>query len=170
MNKKTPPVVRKVWKKKIIADFVEEKNDGVTCFETTFKTQDKLSPWILDSGCSSHMTGDKKMFQQLQQYEGGIVKFGNNEGAKVTGKGSISINNGKVKLHDVFYVSGLKHNVFSISQICDRGHEVIFNKQGCEIKRVDSGKIVASGQRTSRNLYTLIESVEDSCMTMLIKQ
>jgi len=58
----------------------------------------------------------------------------------------------------------LKHSLLSVSQICDRGHDVIFKKYGCEIRRTNSGKLVAVGTRTSKNLYTLIETSNGSCL------
>lgn len=96
--------------------------------QTTFKAHNKLAPWILDSGCSSHMIGDKQIFKKLQQYEGGLVKFSNNDGAKIIGKGMVKISNGKIKSEEVLFVVGLKHNLLSISQICDKGHDMIFKK------------------------------------------
>ena len=103
--------------------------------KTTFKEQKKSTPWILDSGCSSHMTGDKAKFIKLQQYEGGSVKFGNNDGAKICGKGTVQLKEGKIHSEEVLYVSGLRHNLLSVSQICDKDHEVIFTKNSFAIKK-----------------------------------
>jgi len=33
--------------------------------------------WIIDSGCSNHMTGDKSKFNSLVYYDGNNVRFGN---------------------------------------------------------------------------------------------
>ncbi|XP_043710262.1 glutamate receptor 2.7-like [Telopea speciosissima] len=144
-----------------------EKGNSSMVVQTAFRTQGDSTPWILDSGCSSHMIGDKKRFEKLETYAGGSVKFGNNDGAKIVGKGTISLNNEKMQSQDVLYVEGLKHNLLSISQICDRGHEVVFNSQGCEIRRTSTGKLMATGKRTSGNLYTLTETVKDTCMVSM---
>ena len=34
--------------------------------------------WIIDSGCSHHMTSDKEKFEHFEDYDGGSVRFGNN--------------------------------------------------------------------------------------------
>ena len=34
--------------------------------------------WIIDSGCSHHMNGDKIKFEYFERYDGGSVRFGNN--------------------------------------------------------------------------------------------
>ena len=31
--------------------------------------------WIIDSGCSHHMTGDKEKFENFEDYDGGSVRF-----------------------------------------------------------------------------------------------
>jgi hypothetical protein len=37
----------------------------------------------------------------------------------------VSLNNGKWKAQDVLFVEGLKHNLMSVSHVCDRGCEVV---------------------------------------------
>ena len=110
------------------------------------------------------MTRDKRRFEKLEQHEGGSVKFGNNDGAKIIGRGIVKINDRKSKSEEVLFVIRLKHSLLSVSQICDRGHDVIFKKYGCEIRRANSGRLVAVGTRTSRNLYTLTETSNGSCL------
>ena len=39
----------------------------------------KNDTWTIDSGCSHHMTSDKTKFEHLEHYDGGSVRFGNNE-------------------------------------------------------------------------------------------
>lgn len=106
----------------------EEPNESFSV-QTAFNAQKKTAPWILDSGCSSHMTGDKAEFTKLQHFEGGSVKFGNNDGAEICGKGAVQPKEGKIGSEEVLYVSGLKHNLLSVSQICDKGHEVILHRE-----------------------------------------
>ena len=48
----------------------------------------------------------------------------------------VSLNNGKGKTQDVLFVDGLKHNILSVSKVCDRGCEVVFNSKECKIKYV----------------------------------
>ena len=152
--------VKQVWKEK--EKLKEDKESLIV--QTALKAQDKPSPWILDSGCSSHMTGDKKKFQKLQEYEGGSVRFGNNDGAQIVGKGTVKLNDGNIRSEEVLFVVGLKHNLLSVSQICDKGNDVIFKKHGCEIRRANSGRLVAVGTRTCGNLYTLSDISEGSCL------
>ena len=86
-----------------------------------------------------------KKFSKLQQCEGGSVKFGNNDGAKICEKCTVQIMANNIRSDDVLYVSGLRHNLLSVSQICDKGHEVIFTKNGLLLRSVAAAKLLPLG-------------------------
>nr|GEV21052.1 copia protein [Tanacetum cinerariifolium] len=48
--------------------------------------------WIKDSGCSKHMTGNRKLFSSYKAYNGGNVIFGSNPRGKIIGKVKESLN------------------------------------------------------------------------------
>ncbi|GJZ11633.1 retrovirus-related pol polyprotein from transposon TNT 1-94 [Tanacetum coccineum] len=52
--------------------------------------------WIKDSGCSKHMTGNRKLFSTYKAYNGGNVIFGSNLRGNIIGKGQICDNKCKV--------------------------------------------------------------------------
>ena len=72
------------------------------------------------------MTGDISLLLELEKYNGGYVNFAGAKGGKITGRGIVT--NGKITLDKVNYVEELKHNLMSVSQVCDKGHSVIFTK------------------------------------------
>ena len=45
----------------------------------------------------------------------------------------LSLSNGKGKARDVLFVDGLKHNLLSVSQICDKGCEILFTAKDCRV-------------------------------------
>nr|XP_027188629.1 uncharacterized protein LOC113785792 [Cicer arietinum] len=94
----------------------------------------KRKPWFLDSGCSRHMTGDRNCFITFSKKDGGSVTFGNDDQAQIKGNGTIGKTN-SAQINDVQYVEGLKHNLLSISQLCDNGCEVVFKPKVCEVKQ-----------------------------------
>ncbi|GJZ48788.1 retrovirus-related pol polyprotein from transposon TNT 1-94 [Tanacetum coccineum] len=69
--------------------------------------------WIKDSGCSKHMTGNRKLFSTYKAYNGGNVIFGSN-------------------------LRGF--NLLSIGQICDNKCRVTFSEHDSEITK--DGKVV----------------------------
>ncbi|GJT02277.1 retrovirus-related pol polyprotein from transposon TNT 1-94 [Tanacetum coccineum] len=52
--------------------------------------------WIKDSGCSKHMTGNRKLFSSYKAYNGGNVIFGSNLRSNIIGKGKICNNKCRV--------------------------------------------------------------------------
>ncbi|XP_059635284.1 uncharacterized protein LOC132277441, partial [Cornus florida] len=90
--------------------------------------------WFLDSGCSRHMTGDQSKFHSIKPHKGGSVTFGDNSKGKVIGIGTIGISS-SLSIDDVLLVKGLKHNLFSISQLCDKGYDVLFKSDKCIVKK-----------------------------------
>ncbi|KAJ0958119.1 putative RNA-directed DNA polymerase [Helianthus annuus] len=58
-------------------------------------------------------------------------KANGGESGRITLKGTVQ--NGVLSFENVNYVPELKHNLLSISQICDRGNSVHFTKKGCHV-------------------------------------
>jgi hypothetical protein len=106
------------------------------------------------------MTGEKIKLLLLKENKSRSVTFGNDDPGKSRGKGLVSLSNGRSKYKDVLFVGGLKHNILSISQICDRGCEVTFTAKNCKIKTVNIGELIAKGVRTENNVYVLKEDKE----------
>jgi hypothetical protein len=106
------------------------------------------------------MAGDKSKFLLLKENKSGNVTFGNDAPGKIKGKGIVSLSNGISKAQDVLFFDGLKNNLHSVSQICDRGCEVTFTDKNCKINIVNTGELIAKGVRTENNVYVLKEDKE----------
>nr|GEU63567.1 retrovirus-related Pol polyprotein from transposon TNT 1-94 [Tanacetum cinerariifolium] len=57
----------------------------------------KPDEWIKDSGCSKHMTGNRKLFSTYKEYNRGNVIFGSNLRGNIIGKGKQAYANHKAK-------------------------------------------------------------------------
>ena len=69
--------------------------------------------------------GDKEQFTKIKVMDGGCVTFGNNAKGKIIGIKEIS-NPQSLSIHYVLLIDGLKHNLLSISQLCDMRSKVTF--------------------------------------------
>nr|GEZ54927.1 hypothetical protein [Tanacetum cinerariifolium] len=87
--------------------------------------------FIVDSGCSKHMTGNLKLLTNFVEKFLGSVKFGNDQIAPILGNGDLV--QGTFTIKRVYYVEGLNHNLFSVGQLCDADLEVAFQKSMCYI-------------------------------------
>ncbi|GJZ66015.1 retrovirus-related pol polyprotein from transposon TNT 1-94, partial [Tanacetum coccineum] len=56
--------------------------------------------WIKDSGCSKHITGNRKLFSTYKAYNGGNVIFGSNLHGNIIGKGQICDNMCRVTISE----------------------------------------------------------------------
>nr|GEV65099.1 ribonuclease H-like domain-containing protein [Tanacetum cinerariifolium] len=68
--------------------------------------------WIIDSGCSKRMTGNRALLTNFVEKFFGMVRFGNNGFAMIAGYGDVVI--GSMTIKKVYYVEGLGHNLFSV--------------------------------------------------------
>ena len=48
-------------------------------------------------------------------------------------------------MEDVYLVDGLKHNLLSVSQMCDKDNLVVFISNCCFVVNIDTGDIVLRG-------------------------
>ncbi|GKE95130.1 hypothetical protein Tco_1579985 [Tanacetum coccineum] len=84
---------------------------------------------VVDSGCSSHMTGNKTYLSDYEDYNGGFVAFRSDP------KGD-----------------ELKFNLFFVSQMCDKKNSVLFTDTECLIlspnfKLLDESQVVLRAPR-----------------------
>ncbi|GJY05835.1 retrotransposon protein [Tanacetum coccineum] len=123
------------------------KNDKSTsvCLKCNLLPYD----WIVDSGCTKHMTGKRRLFTSYKAYNGGHVVFGSNLKGKVVGGGNIT--HDSITITNVEHVSGLAFNLISLGHLCDDDCIVSFTKVDCTISK--NGKTLAKGHRRN-DLYT----------------
>ncbi len=105
----------------------------------------------MDSGCSKHMTGDASKFLLIKPTKGGSVTFGDNSKGKILGIGSVGKDLSS-SIEDILLVQSLKHNLLSISQLCDKGNRVIFESKECMVQRLSDNEIIMRGRRID-NVY-----------------
>ncbi|MCH84762.1 copia protein (gag-int-pol protein), partial [Trifolium medium] len=119
------------------------KNDDVALIAHASHRDSSSEDWYFDSGCSKHMTG-------------------------ILGSGCL-VNDELPKLDNVLLVRGLKVNLISISQLCDQGMDVNFNKG--ELLVTDNlGKVVMKGRRSIDNCYLWKPKENAQLSTCLIKE
>ncbi|KAL3529034.1 hypothetical protein ACH5RR_008356 [Cinchona calisaya] len=94
--------------------------------------------WIIDFGCSNHMTGGQKKLRNLREYKGGrVVVTADNSRLQITHIGNTTIlpryNSHQVELQHVYHVPGMKKNLLSVSQLIASGNFVLFGANDVEV-------------------------------------
>ena len=73
------------------------------------------------------MTWDINNFATLSRYhEGGTVTFGDDAKGKIIGIGNVKFGTSPL-IENVALVDGLKYNLLSVSQLCDKDFNVVFD-------------------------------------------
>ncbi|GKD37921.1 hypothetical protein Tco_1258128 [Tanacetum coccineum] len=81
--------------------------------------------WVVDSGCSKHMTSDRSLLRNFIDKFMGTVRFGNDNFTAITGYGDYI--HGNITICHAYYVEGLGHNVgiLKLLQIKTAGSRLI---------------------------------------------
>ena len=111
--------------------------------------------WILDSGCSYHMTPHRKFFSTYKNFDGGSVTMGNDATCKVVGIGKVQIKmfDGVVRtLSEVRHVPNLKKNLISLGTLDKNGCR--WSAEGGVLKVVRGSLVLMKGTMVG-SLYVL---------------
>jgi hypothetical protein len=126
------------------------------------------SSWIIDSGCTNHMTGEKKMFTSYVKNKDSqdAIIFGDGNQGKVKGLGKIAITS-KHSISNVFLVESLGYNLLFVSQLCNMDYNCLFTNVDVSVFRRSDGSLAFKGVLDDK-LYLVVFSKEnadlDACL------
>jgi hypothetical protein len=122
------------------------------------------SSWIIDSGCTIHMTGEKKMFTSYVKNKDSQDRDENQ--GKVKGLGKIAITS-EHSISNVFLVESLGYNLLSVSQLCNMSYNCLFTNIDVSVFRRSDGSLAFKGVLDDK-LYLVDFSKEnadlDACL------
>ncbi|XP_063935540.1 uncharacterized protein LOC135147084 [Daucus carota subsp. sativus] len=137
---------------------LEKKLDG----------NNKKNLCYLDSGCSRHMTGDSSLLTKFVEKAGPSITFGDDSKGYTMGYGLIAKEN--VIIDEVALVSGLEHNLLSISQLCDKGFKVSFTPATCVVTKGYDNNVVLVGHRKGNVYVADFNSFKSDSITCLFSK
>nr|GEV75615.1 integrase, catalytic region, zinc finger, CCHC-type, peptidase aspartic, catalytic [Tanacetum cinerariifolium] len=114
----------------------------------------QLILWIVDSGCSMHMTGNLQVLRNFVEKFMGTVRFRNDNFTAITVYGDYV--QGNLTICHVYYVEGLRHNLFLVKQFCDGNLEVAFRSNMCYVWNLKGDDLLTGSHKS--NLYTIFIS------------
>ncbi|KAL5538966.1 hypothetical protein UlMin_043961 [Ulmus minor] len=134
---------------------IVENDDGYEMMDVLAASTSHLDKWIMDLGCSYHMTSNGDWFEDYKEINGGQVLFGNNSLCKVISIGSV-----RIKTHDGFervlpdvrHAPELKQNLISLGMLNQHG----FSWKGEKgFLKVSKGSLVVMKGVKDMSLYLL---------------
>ncbi|KAK1682994.1 hypothetical protein QYE76_043842 [Lolium multiflorum] len=112
------------------------------------------SKWVLDSGCTSHMTGGKNLVKELRPNINNItVSFGDNSTSEVLGFGKVVVAH-NITFVDVMLVKTLGYNLLSVFALGKMGFAVFIDNDIVVLLWSKTLKVAFVGYR-EHNLYVV---------------
>ena len=96
----------KAQQHEVDAQVAEQEDEDQLFVASCFVSSSLTTSWLIDSGCTNHMTNDKKLFRNMRPTDITKVKIGNGDYISVKGRGTITITStvGTNTISDVLYV------------------------------------------------------------------
>ena len=140
----------------------DDKSDAPEAVVNACITGGIEEEWFLDSGASSHVTGNPHLLSDISHSRIPSIRIVGGISMHVAHQGIVSTINssGKIKhINQVLYVPGVRTNLFSVGKLTDAGYRVLFSKHNCLIYDKDNPNcIFLRAIRDSRNnLYRVQE-------------
>ncbi|GJU96166.1 integrase, catalytic region, zinc finger, CCHC-type containing protein [Tanacetum coccineum] len=124
--------------------------------------------FIVDSGCSKHITGNLKLLTNFVEKFLGTVKFGNDQIAPILGYEDMV--QGSITIKRVYYIAGLNRNLFSVGQLRDADLEVAFRKSTCYIRDLKGNDLLTGSRGTDLYSITLQDSKTLNLICLMAKE
>ncbi|KAL4304503.1 hypothetical protein GQ457_10G014750 [Hibiscus cannabinus] len=137
------------------------QNDNSDCSDgdmLSVSTTQLMDAWILDSGCSYHITSNREWFSTYMHVNCGSVYLGDDSCCNIVGIGEVRIRmyDGTIRtLCDVRHIPDLKKNLISLGTLHKNGFIPKADEDRETIKIVKGALVVMKGKITVGNIYKL---------------
>jgi len=130
--------------------------------ERVFPAEYNEGAWILDTGATNHMTGNRDALASLDESVHGAVRFGDGSTVQIQGIGVVTIagKNGEHRvLTEVYFIPTLRCNIVSLGQL---------EEAGCHVE-IDNGvlKVFERRQAAQQQFGVLIRAVRRNMLYVL---
>ncbi|KAL2252662.1 UNVERIFIED_CONTAM: Retrovirus-related Pol polyprotein from transposon TNT 1-94 [Sesamum indicum] len=111
-----------------------------------------MHEWLIDSGCTFHMSPFKEIFTNLKYEHIGFVSMANEKKCEIMGLGDIPLcfDGYQMILKNVRFVPDLSHNLISCAALEESGLE---GRWGKGLMKIMKGSLVVFKAERKRNLY-----------------
>ncbi|GKE39509.1 retrovirus-related pol polyprotein from transposon TNT 1-94, partial [Tanacetum coccineum] len=127
----------------------------------------QLILFIVDSGCTKHITGNLKLLCNFVKKYLGTVHFGNDQFALILGHRDLV--QGNITINRVYYVEGLNQNLFLVGQFCDADLEVAFWKSTCFVRDLHGNDLLTGNHGSDLYIISLQETTSSTPICFMAK-
>jgi hypothetical protein len=125
-----------------------------------FKRKQPSKYWLIDSGCTNHMTYDRNLFKKLNKSTVSKVRIADGKLIAVEGSGMITIKShfGLELISNVLYVPELNQNLLSVSQLLEKDYKVLFEHKICVIKNQNNKEVIRAHMKAKKFVLDLMKN------------
>ncbi|GLU17722.1 hypothetical protein SLE2022_340780 [Rubroshorea leprosula] len=152
-----------------ITEQMEEKLFMASSVEACCLAGLSPSTWLIDSGCTNHMTNDLAIFKSLDRNYSSRVRLGNGDVVEVKGKGVVGVQTpaGTKLIYDVLYVPDISQNLISVGQLLENKFALHFYDNMCDVVD-ESGVILFSVKMSDRSFPVEWKNTEILACTSIV--
>lgn len=169
-QKKTHKICSTCWKKNKVkrttTDDPETTNFADECLLTSNKSNDCNRDWVLDSGCTSHMSYQSEFFSDMKTVSRKLNFASEDHYTEIKGKGTVIFINKcrKIRLEETLYVPSLSTNLLSVPKMTEHGATVTFGNNEASVRN-KHGDVILTAQKSKINglYYIKTPNIERSC-------
>ncbi|GJS49349.1 retrovirus-related pol polyprotein from transposon TNT 1-94 [Tanacetum coccineum] len=121
-------------------------------------TKNDRAPSASKSSCIKNKKVEKFM---------GTIHFGNDHAVAILRYGDLQW--GNILITRVYFVEGLRHNLFSVGQFCDSDLEVAFRRNTCFVRNLDEVDILKGNRTTNLSTINLHEMTSTSPICLMAR-
>ncbi|KAL1214980.1 Retrovirus-related Pol polyprotein from transposon TNT 1-94 [Cardamine amara subsp. amara] len=152
----------------MVAETTREEHDGEKKTHVFIARQENSSEensWLIDSGCTNHMTPNEKLFIKINTDFKVPIRVGNGAVLMTGGKGDIEVmtKKGKRIIRDVFLVPKLGKNLLSVPQMLTHGYKVTFKNKACIIHD-NAGRKIGEVKMINKSFHLKWPTNEETSM------
>ncbi|GJU87902.1 retrovirus-related pol polyprotein from transposon TNT 1-94 [Tanacetum coccineum] len=129
------PKTKKKWVPKVRNENVQKRVSFAIDNASRITNIVQLILFIVDSGCTKHMTGNLKLLCNFVEKYLGTVRFGNDKFAPILGYRDLV--QGNITINGVYYVKGLNYNLFL-------GNDLLTNNHGSDLYTISLQETTSS--------------------------
>jgi len=117
------------------AQIANQQEEDQFFVSTSFASRSSSKSWLIDSGCTNHMTHHEEIFRDLDRSAISKVRIDNGDYLPAKGKGTVAIKScsGTKLISDVLYVLELDQNLLSVGQLLENCFKLTFEDKKCVI-------------------------------------
>ncbi|KAK2365584.1 putative mitochondrial protein [Trifolium repens] len=145
-------------------------SDDSLLMAITNSEADKSNLWYLDTGCSNHMTGNKKWFLKLDYSVKRNIKFADNSQVTSAGVGTVLVkrkDGQESTINEVLYVPSMASNLISLGQLLEKGYTMKMANRELRIYDAKSRLILKAPLSNNRTFKIEINVIDHHCLASI---